>query len=194
MATNTRQYFIQLGAETTTTTPFTVASTGSTGTPGALRTIEHPDVSSPIVTYARNPDRTINFLSSPLIGPVGSTRRTLNTTLPYVDSSVLGDVLVTEQWFGSPNRAAMTASFFKLLWEVFENIPVTGQFVEWDPKDLITTGVKYDVVVMDLRAGGRSGRVDAKELSAGSIGLDAVATGILDKTVEMDLLLRAVAT
>lgn len=193
MATVTNQYFIQLGVATTTAEEFTVFPTGTTGTPSALRTITHPDLASPVVTYFRNPDRTINFLSQPLAAPRGNTRRTLGTTLPFVDSSSLSDVLVTEIWEANSTIVSMPASFFKLLWEVWTNRPALGEFVIWNPADLIDTGVLYNVVVMDIRVGGRSGQIDASERGAAQlVGLDTVTTGVLDKTVEMDLLLRSV--
>lgn len=195
MATVTNQYFINLGTSTTTASVFSVQSTGTTGTPAAQRTITHPDLASPTVTYNRNPDRTVNFLSDPLTAPLGSIRRTLGTTLPFRDASVISDVLITEVWEGGTGRASMPASFFKLLNEVWINIPTAGTFVIWDPKDLRTDGRKYNVVVIDIRVGGSSTRLDAKEIAADQlIGLDEVTTGILDKTVEMDLLIRSIVT
>lgn len=193
MATVTNQYFIGLGTPTETVESFEVVETGATGTPGALRTLTHPDsANSPTVTYFRNPDRTINFLSQPLKVPTATTRRTLGTTLPLVESSDIDDVRVTERWEGSNNRAAMPASFFKLLFEQVINIPTTG-FVIWNPLDLVSDGTQYNVVLLDLRVGGSSLNLDVKELGADQLaGLDNVPTGVIDRTVELDFLIRSV--
>lgn len=192
MPTTTNQYEIVLGSSSSDTSQFLIQTTASTGTPGALRRITHPDAASPTITYQRNPDRTTNFLSQPLYANSGSARRTLGTTLPFVDESAIDDVIVTEVWEGSDRRAAMTTSFFKLLYEVWSNIPATGEFVIWDPRDLIDTGVQYNVTLLDIRVGGRSGRLDAKDFGSTIWqNLDVVTTGTIDRTVEMDFLIRS---
>lgn len=192
MATVVNQLEILLGGAVSSQTVYEVIPTGSTGTPGALRTLTHPDPLSPIVTYFCNPDRTTNFLSVPLKVPTHRTVQTLSTTLPFIDPRNISDVMVTETWNASDNRAKIPASFLKLLFELIINRPDSGQFVVWDPRDLVTDGTKYNITQLDLRVGGSSLTLDASERWVDQVtGIDVVTTGLVDRTVEHEFLIRS---
>lgn len=196
MASVTNQYEIVLGTSVTETTQYTVLEAGAQGTPSALRTLLHPDSLSPLVTYQRNPDRTINFSVDPLFVPSHALEKTAGTTLPFITPNSISDVVVTEIWEGSNRRASTTGAFLRRLRELIINppdfSPGPDDYVIWAPNDLVDDGRTYYVVLLDLRVGGQSLKLDVKEYGIGHFDdFDTVTTGILDRTVELDMLLRS---
>lgn len=181
--------------ESTSEVTYAVVGSATVGDPAARRLLVHPSASIPELSYGRNPDRTINFDQVPLNIPNSALRRTLGTTLPFIESNGIDDVVVTEVWKGSDRRASMTASFFRLLFEMVINRPATAdpeEFVQWYPNDRIAPGasvIGYNVVLLDLRLGGGPQKLDFNEIGAGVATLDVVATGVLDRQVELDLLI-----
>jgi hypothetical protein len=190
MATTEETTWEILAAESTTATQeVTIVEAASSGT-SAPRTLTHPDAANfPIVTYNRNPARTINFDQTPLSPPSSETIRTLGTTQAFVTQNALDDVIVTEIWPGDGGQASMEASFFRRLYELCINPPNVEDpeiFIEWAPKD--RTSTVYNVILLDIRVGGSPQKLDVKEWGSYPAGtLDAVATGIIDRTVELDL-------
>ncbi len=190
MATEEGSWEIFAGESQTLETTVVIIDAASTGTPGALRTLTHPDTGNfPITTYNRNPDRTINFDQVPLAPPISEDFLTLGTTQVFVQPTEIDDVIVTERWEGAATRASMTASQFRRLYELVINKPPFAApevFIQWAPAD--RTDKVYNVILMDIRVGGGSRELDVKEVglfAAGSV--DAVATGLLDRAVELDL-------
>ena len=201
MPSSTNQYEIILGTPTTSTATYQIIAPGAQGSPSALRTLLHPDSGSPLVTYQRNPDRTINFLIDPLSLPDGSVRKSQGTTLPFIADNAIDDVVVTEIWEANRGQASISGAFFRRLLELINNTPTltpgSEQYVVWSPNDQRDDGRKYNVVLLDLRVGGRSHALDAKELGADLVDLDyldTVKTGVLDRQVELEFLIRSVAT
>ena len=190
MATEETTWEILAAESTTATAVVTIVDAATTGTPAALRTLTHPDAANfPIVTYNRNPKRTINFDQAPLFPPTSQTVRTLGTTQAFVSQNELDDVIVTELWNVAGNEASMEAAFFRRLYELCINPPDVEDpeiFVEWAPTD--RTSTVYNVILLDIRLGGGSQKLDFKEWGSFAAGvLDAVATGVIDRTVELDL-------
>lgn len=192
MPTEESTWEILAGASVSATTTSTLIDPGSAGDVSCLRTLTHPDSANfPVVTYNRNPDRTINFDQVPLSPPSGRLLRTLETTQAFVTQNDIDDVVVTEIWSGNNSRASMVAAQFRRLYELSINPPEVADpenFIVWAPCDRSTA--TYNVIIVDLRVGGGSGRLDAQEnlakiFEAGD--LDAVATGLIDRTVELDL-------
>ena len=172
------------------TLTITIVDAAPAGTAGALRTLEHPDAANfPIVTYNRNPDRTVNFFQNPLFPPNSDTFRTLGTTQAFIDPNELDDVIVTELWTADGNTASMVAAQFLRLYELIINPPAVEDpeiFIEWTPAE--QSDDVYNVILLDLRVGGGSQQLDVKSLGLFAAGdLDAVATGLIDRTVELDL-------
>lgn len=189
MATEETTWEILAAESTTATEEVSIVESASSGST-ALRTLTHPDAANfPIVTYNRNPLRTINFDQSPLFPPTSQTVRTLGTTQAFVEENALDDVIVTEIWTGDGGAASMEASLFRRLYELCINPPNVESpeiFVEWAPRDRTTT--VYNVILLGIRIGGSPDKLDFKEWGSYPAGtLDAVATGILDRTVELDL-------
>lgn len=201
MATSTNQYEIVLGSATTSTSQFLIIAPGAQGDPSALRTLTHPALTGQPVTYQRNPDRTINFGIDPLNIPTSARRKTQGTTLPFQSQNAIHDVLVTERWLADRGTASMTGAFFRRLLELMLNPPIfisgSEVFVVWAPNDLRDDGRSYNIVLMDLRVGGRTLALDVKEHGKTTTHfdhLDNVKTGILDRVVELDFLIRSVAS
>jgi len=191
MPTEDSTFEILAGSAVTVAATITLVDAASAGTPGALRTLTHPvSASFPIVTYSRNPDRTINFDQAPLFPPQAELVRTLGSTLGFVTQNALDDVVVTEIWEGG-RKASMETSFFRRLYELSVNPPVPAtpeNFILWAPADR-TTKV-YKTLIVGLRVGGQAGKLDVKDWTSEALqGLDSIPTGILDRTVELDLLL-----
>lgn len=192
MPTEDSDWEILAGDPVVEDSTLTLVDAGSAGDPSALRTLTHPDGTTfPILTYNRNPDRTINFDQVPLYPPAAELVRTLGTTLPFVTQNHLDDVIVTEVWEANANRASMEASLFRRIYELAVNPPAIEDpevFIHWAPRDRTTT--VYKVVIVGLRVGGQNFKLDVREWGVDQLtGLDAVPTGILDKPVELDLLL-----
>jgi hypothetical protein len=180
------------GETTSTTLPITIVDAASAGNPSALRTMTHPDSANfPIVTYNKNPDRTINFDQTPLPTPSSGTFRTLGTTQPFVTQNFLDDVIVTERWEAPSGTAPMTTAQYRRMYELTINPPAAADpevFLQWAPADRTVT--VYNVVILAVRVGGTDGKMDVKDNGLYSAGvLDAVATGLLDRVVEWDFLL-----
>lgn len=197
MPTSFSTYELLEGSTQTTETSVTIVSAGSAGTPSCLRTLEHPDSANfPIVTYNRNPDRTINFDQEPLYPPSSRLLKTLGTTQALLSPNELDDVLVTEIWQGNDNRSPMVAAQFRRLYELIINPPAPAtpeEYIQWSPCD--RTDVVYNVILVDLRVGGGSGSLDVRDVGLFAAGdLDEVATGLLDRTVELDLKLISEVT
>ena len=191
MPTEDSTFEILAGSVVTTASTLTLVDAVSSGNAGALRTLTHPlGTTFPIVTYNRNPTRTINFDQIPLFPPAAELVRTLGSTLGFVTQNAIDDVVVTEVWDGS-SKASMEASFFRKLYELSVNPPAPNtpeNFILWAPADR-TTKV-YKVLIVGLRVGGQAGKLDVFEWKSEALqGLDSVTTGILDRTVELDLLL-----
>ena len=192
MPVESKIWEILVGESTTTTETVTIVDAASAGNPGAWRTMTHPDtVNFPIVTYNRNPDRTINFDQVPLATPTSDTFRTLGTTQPFVTQNSIDDVKVTERWDSNAGQASMVAAQFRRMYELIINPPAAADpevFIQWAPADKTTT--VYDIVLLDLRVGGSSGSLDMKEIGLYPANvLDAVATGLVDRVVEWDFLI-----
>jgi len=197
MPTSVSSWEILPGSAQVVTDSITIIPAASSGDPSALRTLVHPDSSDfPIVTYNRNPDRTINFDQVPLAPPDSRLLKTLGTTQVFQSPNEVDDVLVTEVWNGSSRRAPMTAAQFRRIYELIINPPsITDpeSFIQWSPSDR-TTDV-WNVILTDLRVGGASGSLDIKETGLFLAGdLDAVATGLLDRTIELDLKVVSLVT
>lgn len=192
MPTEDAEWEILAGDPVESESTLTLVDSGSSGDPSALRTLTHPDGTTfPAVTYNRNPGRTINFDQMPLYPPAAELVRTLGTTLAYVTQNHLDDVIVTEVWEGSNSVASMEASLFRKLYELSINPPAIADpevYLRWAPRDRTTT--VYNVIIVGLRVGGQNFKLDVREWGVDQLtGLDSVPTGILDKTVELDLLL-----
>jgi len=190
MPTEEGSWEILAGETVTAESTVTIIAAGSSGSPGTFRTLTHPlSGTFPEVTYSRNPDRTINFDQVPLFPPTSQTVRTLGTTEAFVTPNSLSDVIVTEIWEGGGNRASMTAAMFRRLYEMIINPPDVASpevFIRWAPRD--RTMKVYNVILLDLRVGGSPGKLDVKEIGLFDAGVvDEVATGILDRGVELDL-------
>lgn len=192
MPTEEASWEVLAGDEVSASSTITIVDIGSVGTPAAFRTMTHPDSSNfPIVTYNLNPTRTINFDQQPLPVPSSSTFRTLGTTQPFVTQNALDDVVVTERWEANGGNVSMIASQFRRMYELIVNPPAAADpevFLRWAPRDRSSS--VYNVVLLDLRVGGTSGKLDVKEIGVFAAGtLDTVATGLIDRIVEWDFLL-----
>ncbi len=199
--TGSKVYEILPGVDDTEDEVITIISSPSAGTPGARRILTHPDGANfPPVSYDFMPTRTINLDNDVLYVPSTSVIETLGTTLPFRAERGVDDVIVTEIWTGGGKNAAMTSAFARRLYELFINTPALASpevFITWEPKDRNT--YVYNVVILDLRIGGQTAKLDWNDLRdrggiawGGSIAnalddIDAVATGVVDKTVELDL-------
>jgi len=192
MPTESKIWEILVGEATTATLPIIIVDAASAGNPSALRTMTHPDSANfPIVTYNKNPDRTINFDQAPLPTPSSDTFRTLGTTQPFVTQNYLDDTIVTERWEAPGGVAPMTTAQFRRMYELVVNPPAAAapeNFLQWAPSDRTT--VAYNVVLLDIRVGGTAGKLDVKDNGLYPAGtLDAVPTGLIDRVVEWDFLL-----
>ncbi len=188
MATSSASWEILAGSVQEESATLTFVDAGTTGTPSALRTLTHPDAANfPIVTYSSNPDRTLNFDQDVLFPPTSRILRTLGTSQVFVTANSASDVLVTEVWIASATRTRMIASFFRRLYELTINPPAPAEpevFLVWAPRDL--SDKTYNVILAGIRVGGSD--IDMKELGRFAAGtVDTVATGVLDRTVELDL-------
>jgi len=180
---------ILAGEAAEVTSTITLVDPASSLTSAALRTMSHPTTASfPLVTYNRNPDRTINFDQQPLNVPTTETVRTLGTTQTFVNANSIDDVIVTERWEANGGKASMVAAQFRRMFELIANPPAAADpevFIQWAPVDKTTT--VYNIVLLDLRVGGSTGKLDVKEIGSFAAGtLDAVTTGLIDRVVEWD--------
>lgn len=188
MATSNATWEILAAAPVTADATVILIEAASPLTSGALRTLTHPDsVNFPPVTYSCNPDRTINFDRDVLFPPVTRTVRTLGTTQVFAETNTESDVVVTEIWSGSATKTRMIASFFRRLYELSINPPAVQTpevFIQWAPVD--RTLDVYNVIITGIRLGGED--MDFKEWGSYPAGtLDIVETGLLDRTLELDL-------
>ena len=188
MPTESNIWEILPGAATTTPVTVTLIDPESSGTTGLLQTLTHPDGTNfPPVTFAENPIRMLGFDQVPLHPPTSSTIRTLDTTQVFVTQNALDDVTATLIWPASDRRTTMIASFFRRLYELSINPPALTDpetFIVWAPLDRTTS--TYNVIISSIRVGGAA--MDLKEIGLIPAGvLDTVATGLVDRTVELDL-------
>ena len=188
MASSSSTWEILAASATEATSTIVLVDAGTAGDPSTLRSLTHPDSTNfPAVTYACNPSRTINFDQDVLFPPESRTFRTLDTTQVFVTTNTESDVIVTEIWEGNARRTRMIASFFRRLYELSINPPAVStpeQYLVWAPADKTTD--TYNVILTAIRVGGR--RLDVKEWGLFEAGdLDTVPTGLLDRTVEIDL-------
>jgi len=188
MASSTTTWEILAASSQSATTSITVIDSGTSGSPGTLRTLTHPDGANfPVVTYSCNPDRTMNFDQDALFPPNSRTLKTLGTTQVFVTPNTTSDVIVTEVWTGSATVTRMIASFFRRLYELSINPPAVAtpeQFVVWAPADRTTD--TYNVIISGIRLGGD--KLDVREWGLYAAGtLDSVPTGLLDRSLELDL-------
>jgi len=188
MASSTATWTILPASTASATSTITLVESATAGTPGALRTLTHPDSANfPAVTYSCNPDRTVNFDQDVLFPPTTQKLKTLGTTQVFVEANQLDDVTVTEIWTGTDTKTRMIASFFRRLYELAINPPAVGtpeQFIVWAPADRTTD--TYNVIITGVRLGGTD--IDFKEWGSYAAGtLDTVETGLLDRTLELDL-------
>lgn len=188
MATSSATWEILAASSQSETATISLVQSESAGTAAALRTLTHPDSANfPVVTYHCNPDRTINFDQDVIYPPKTQTIRTLGTTQAFVEQSKLSDMTVTEMWNGSDTQTRMIASFFRRLYELSINPPAVAspeEFIVWAPADKTTD--TYNVIITGMRLGGSE--IDVKEWGEYPAGtLDTVQTGLLDRTLELDL-------
>lgn len=183
-----------------------ILGTASAGTPGAPRTLTHPDSATfPPIVYSLRPDRTLGLDNEVLVAPVGATVLTLSSRLLNAFGGNLSDQVVTEIWTAEGVKAPMPTFFFRLLFEYFANPPAFAQpevFIQWAPADRSTK--TYNVQLVDFTVGGGPGGdptqrydVDDKLLAGGKDdggdtrhGLDEfddAGGGIMDRTVTLVL-------
>lgn len=188
MPTSTTTWEILPASVQVATADIVLVEAGSPALSTTLRTLTHPDgLNFPPVTYSCNPDRTINFDRDVLYPPTSRTIRTLGTTQLFVESNSESDVTVTEIWSGSATTTRIIASFFRRLYELAINPPAIQTpevFVQWAPAD--RTADVYNVIIAGIRLGGED--LDFREWGSFPAGtLDVVQTGLLDRTLELDL-------
>ncbi len=199
--TGTKVYEILAGADDTEDETVIIVESASAGTPGARRILTHPDADNfPPVSYDFMPSRTINLDNDVLFVPATSTIQTLGTTLPFREERAIDDVTVTEKWEVSGAEASMTSAFARRLYELLNNPPALSDpevFITWQPAD--RNAFTYNVVMLDMRIGGSSAKLDWNDLldrgglAAGGDSknalddIDTVTTGVVDRTVELDL-------
>lgn len=188
MATSSATWTILAASATTASSTIILVDAGTAGDPGTLRSLTHPDSANfPVVTYACNPSRTLNFDQDVLFPPTSRILRTLDTTQVFVTENSESDVIVTEVWEGNARRTKIIASFFRRMYELSINPPEVAtpeQFLIWAPADRTTD--TYNVILSGIRLGGI--RLDFKEWGLFAAGdLDTVPTGLLDRTLEVDL-------
>jgi hypothetical protein len=58
------------------------------------------------------------------------------------------DVSIEERWLGSTTKSRMTLAFFIELQNYYQNPPVNGTYVQWEPRDRTTK--KYNVMIEAL--------------------------------------------
>lgn len=203
-----RTFIIGLGTPAATAT-ITLIGTASAGTPGALGTLTHPDSANfPVVTYESNPDRVFNLDNEALISQFTSTIVTLADRKVVQFDGNLADTLVTETWTGSGQIAAMTAAFFRQLYELYVNPPVfdpiSQTYIQWAPAYRSTK--VYNVQITDLSVGGGPGSEPAQRFNVSDQiipggredggdtmhGLDAilpsgVVAGLVDLSVSLQM-------
>ncbi len=202
----TRIYEIFAGAPAAVSVGATLVGTASSGTPGAARTLTHPDASSGLVpiAYPINPDRTSNLDNAVMTTSLNSTVLTLGDRKLVSHPGNLADVICTEQWTAGRPVMSMNAGFFRLLYEYFINPPafdpITPTYIQWAPSDKTT--IVYNVQIVNLSTDSPTGdpvnQFDVNELIAG-IGIgggdaqdgqeafDVGATGWLDKSIFLRL-------
>lgn len=188
MASTSATWEILAASLQTATSTITLVEAGSAGDPATLRSLTHPDGANfPVVTYSCNPSRTINFDQDVLFPPTARLLRTLDTTQVFVTPNSESDVVVTEVWEGNARRTKIIASFFRRMYELAINPPAVQTpevFLIWAPADRTTD--TYNVILSEIRMGGK--RLDVKEWGLFAAGdLDTVPTGLLDRTMEIDL-------
>jgi len=154
-----RSFTIGLGTPAASAT-LTLIGTASAGTAGAPGTLTHPDSTNlPAITYEVNPDRVFNLDNEVLKSQYSSTILTLADRKLVQFSGNLSDMLVTEVWIGSGGKAAMTASFFRQLYEYYVNPPdfdaSAQEYIEWAPAYRSTK--VYQVQIVELSVGGGPG-------------------------------------
>lgn len=199
--TSSRAFEIVQGTSTPEEDTLYLLGTGTTGTPGALRVLTHPDSENwPPIPYQRNPDEWSNMASDAILVPMSNTVLTQESTVVHRYARTLEDVIITERWFGGPAKAAMEAYFLYLLLEYWLNPPavnpVSQTYITWEPRDI--NDYVYNIEIVDVLSGGTPGAVWIKELipNHGDIGggmqtSDVPTGGLLLKPV--DLVLKLVS-
>lgn len=154
-----RTFVIGLGTPAASAT-ITLLGTSSAATAGARGTLTHPDSANfPIITYEVNPDRVVNLDNELLVSQFSSTMLTLaDRKLIQFDGND-ADTLVTEVWSASGAKVAMTAAFFRQLYEYYRNPPafdaVSQTYITWTPAYRNTNS--YQVQIVDFTVGGGPG-------------------------------------
>lgn len=208
MPTSSVIYPIFAGTLVSGSSSLVLVDTGTTGDPGAVRRLVHPDsVNFATLVYATNPERTINFDTTPLLAPFVALQRTMTATRVTRFEMLEGDVVVTEVWPAGGNRASMSAAFFRLLYEYLNNPPdydpLDPVYIHWEPRDRTDRIYAVELLKLSLGGGGEPDVYDVKEVRSrgglyegGSIlaaldGLESVETGLLD--AEVKLVMKIVA-
>jgi len=116
---------------------------------GDLRRLVYPGGTYAPIVYATNPDVYTNFNTSPL-----DKRPRVLASQTLTDNVLVGwlgqnkDVSIEERWIGSSTKSRMKLSFFLELQNYYQNPPVNGLFIQWEPRDRTTK--KYNVVIEAL--------------------------------------------
>lgn len=203
MASSSRIYQINLGSPTVTEDTTVLLGTGSSGTVGAKRVLVHPDaVNFPPITYYLNPHRSINLDNTVLPSPLVEAVRTAGTTQLSRSEREVDDVVITEIWQATPQRASMPTFLFRLLYEYhlnpppFNTDPAQQTYITWSPRDrALTAGgdprvFNIETVSLTVGGGGVNQEFDVRDIRAeGDViksafdDLDATPSGVLDRTV-----------
>ena len=203
MPSSSTTFPIYAGVPISATSSVTLVETGMTGDRTAKTRLVHPDaVTFPPLVYYRNPDRRWNFDQAPLLAPIVNVQRTIGSTRVTRFEQGVEDVLVTEVWESGQGRASMTASQFRLLYELLINPPAfdpnAPEYIQWEPRN--ETDSVFNVELLALQLGGsgenpydvRVWRATGGQYHGGTVrepidSLDLVESGLVDREVRLSM-------
>ncbi len=197
--TNENQIEIFEGTALASSTTVTYLGLGSQGTLLANRILTHPTSGLAPIVYSP-PDETLNLDNDVLSLPDAAAQKTLTTTQLIRMERDLDDVIVTEIWNGSDQRASMHTAFWRSLYEYAKNAPASGSYITWQPRD--KNAFTYNVEIVSLGTPGAPDELNVKDIRArggsvikhGLAGVTTVDTGVVDKSVRLAMLIVSKVT
>jgi hypothetical protein len=203
----------QLGVPAVAEEEVTFLGIGSAGDPDACRLMTHPNnfvaaalapITYTVGPYCFNPTRVLNLDNAVLNHPITSAPLTIGGRKVVRFETSQSDVIITEIWEGSNEKASMPTALFRQFKEYLDNPPPLDvsapEFIIWEPRD--RNQLSYEIELLDLSvgggaAGGNDTRFDVVDLRGpggifrgGTIenatdGLNTIATGLIDRTVTL---------
>lgn len=191
---------VEQGTPVTATETVTFLGIGSAGSTDAKRVLTHPNALLAPITYAKNPDRTLNLDNEVLFHPITDALLTLGSRRVVRFETAVDDVVATEIWEAADGTASMPTFLLRALYEYMINPPSSG-FITWEPRNRSTK--KYNVEFVRLRVGNEGDDMDVLDVRAGGgrfkggdydnalDALNALETGVVDR--EVRLVMRVVS-